>query len=219
MAYEKLKEAVKALASVCDGAVSKDHKGYNGGDSKVGKWLAQTPRWKFKWAQRAYIMLRKYTNQLSRFGIDYNKIPEPTDESEMGNALTVDDLRVLDWEITENGEKRSSLPLGFWDLWNINKDSLKSQGYRISKEFGNWNLYHTEPFTEEDLSLLEFGEPKAIVSLNKQVRLCVNYPRSFTQYYSANKERLKSLGYGMTNIHYNESTRQKIEGDWVIKIS
>ena len=38
-----LKEAIDFLAARCDGATSKDHQGFNGGDAYMGHILAQKP--------------------------------------------------------------------------------------------------------------------------------------------------------------------------------
>src|SRR5579883_131640 len=77
--YRLLKQAVEALARVCDGAIMRDDVGYNGTDTKYGQLLAFLPleAWPPAAFHRAWRMLRKYHQQLARAGIDYFAIPEP----------------------------------------------------------------------------------------------------------------------------------------------
>jgi len=83
--YSDIQEAVRALASVCDGAVSEDAQGYNGTDAKYGARMAKMPQseWTKADAHVAGKMLKKYSGQLDRMGIDYNSLEVPElDEDE-----------------------------------------------------------------------------------------------------------------------------------------
>lgn len=79
MERHTLANAIRALASVCDGAASLDGAGFNGMDSKFGKRLAQLPPdlWTPAMRREAWEMLAKYRRQLAAFGIVYDIIPEP----------------------------------------------------------------------------------------------------------------------------------------------
>jgi len=79
-----LKEAIDFLAARCDGATSKDHQGFNGGDAYMGHILAQKPyeNWSPKMRYIAYKMLKKYRSQLSEGGIDFSQIPAQEKPSE-----------------------------------------------------------------------------------------------------------------------------------------
>lgn len=74
-----LVEAVRALAGVCDGAVSRDEVGFDGTDARFGARLARLaePLWTAAMRVEAHRMLAKYTRQLERYGIDYSRIPAP----------------------------------------------------------------------------------------------------------------------------------------------
>ena len=77
--YPLLSKAVRALASVDDGAFALDGVGFNGGDTKFGNQVAAMPpeAWDAQTAHDVWAMLSKYREQLSRHGVDYNAIPEP----------------------------------------------------------------------------------------------------------------------------------------------
>lgn len=77
----QLAAAVRALASVCDGAREDDGRGFNGTDAKFGHRLAVLPveHWTPEISRAAYEMLAKYRRQLAGFGIDYDRLPVPPD--------------------------------------------------------------------------------------------------------------------------------------------
>jgi SNF2 family DNA or RNA helicase len=81
---EILKEAIDFIAARCDGASSRDHRGFNGGDAYMGHVLADKPyeQWSSKMKYIAYRMLRKYKGQLMAGGIDYDAIPPVEDPKE-----------------------------------------------------------------------------------------------------------------------------------------
>lgn len=63
-------QAIKYLASVCDGAYEKDGCGFNGTDSRFGKSLAGQERWTSRQAEAAIKMLKKYRKQLQKAGFN-----------------------------------------------------------------------------------------------------------------------------------------------------
>lgn len=87
--WEPIHNAVKALSGVCDGAVTHDKRGFNGGDSRYGKQLAMTPELSPRQAANAYRILKKYTKQLAKLGVDYAALIAPTPEDlERGPAAS-----------------------------------------------------------------------------------------------------------------------------------
>jgi SWI/SNF-related matrix-associated actin-dependent regulator 1 of chromatin subfamily A len=67
---ERIQEAVRHLAGVCDGAQSYDGCGFNKMDSSFGKSLAQQERWSSKQAEAGLKLIRKYRNQLLQAGFE-----------------------------------------------------------------------------------------------------------------------------------------------------
>jgi len=72
-------QAVRALRSVCDGAVQRDDVGFNQSDAPFGRKLAQIPedQWSAGQRYRAWRMLAKYQAQLLRLGVHYDQVPVP----------------------------------------------------------------------------------------------------------------------------------------------
>ena len=70
----QIQQAVRYLASRCDGAVSEDGHGFNKIDAGFGKSLAERERWTKRQAQAALKMLRKYKAQLVNGGIDVGSL-------------------------------------------------------------------------------------------------------------------------------------------------
>lgn len=64
--------AIKSLAGVCDGAIKQDGIGYNGTDTKFGHRMAaiESGEWSVDMLITSAMVLRKYANQLSMYGID-----------------------------------------------------------------------------------------------------------------------------------------------------
>lgn len=92
-----LETAVRTLAGCCDGAASKDQRGFNKLDAPFGHKLARTPEasWTPRQSRAIWAMLRKYQGQLSSSGIDYDAIPEPPKpdpaEKKPVRLITIDD--------------------------------------------------------------------------------------------------------------------------------
>lgn len=89
---EILKRAIDFLAERCDGASSRDHMGFNGGDAYMGHVLADKPyeQWSNKMKYIAYRMLRKYKGQLAIGGIDYDAIPPVEDPKEVARKRQIE---------------------------------------------------------------------------------------------------------------------------------
>lgn len=89
---EILKRAIDFLAERCDGASSRDHMGFNGGDAYMGHVLADKPyeQWSSKMKYIAYRMLRKYKGQLAIGGIDYDAIPPVEDPKEVARKRQIE---------------------------------------------------------------------------------------------------------------------------------
>lgn len=69
-----IQQAVRYLASRCDGAISEDGCGFNKTDSAFGKSLAEREKWTKAQAQAALKMLKKYKGQLQAGGFDIEKL-------------------------------------------------------------------------------------------------------------------------------------------------
>ena len=70
----QIQQAVRYLASRCDGAVSEDGHGFNKIDAGFGKSLAERERWTKRQAQAALKMLKKYQGQLRAGGFDIERL-------------------------------------------------------------------------------------------------------------------------------------------------
>jgi hypothetical protein len=77
--YAPLKEAVNALAEVCDGAQEKDDQGFDGTDTRGGHLYAFLPQdaWPLCAFHRAWRWTKKYHRQLEAMGINCSDLPEP----------------------------------------------------------------------------------------------------------------------------------------------
>ena len=77
--YASLKDAVNALAGVCDGALTKDDQGFDGTDTRGGHLYAFLPQdaWPLCVFHRAWRWTKKYHGQLGRMGIDCSDLSEP----------------------------------------------------------------------------------------------------------------------------------------------
>lgn len=73
---EKILNAVQVLASVCDGAHSRDHQGFNGYDAQYAKILL-SKTWTDRDSYNAWRMLKKYRKQLASLGINYDDLVPP----------------------------------------------------------------------------------------------------------------------------------------------
>ena len=69
-----IQQAVRYLASRCDGAISEDGHGFNKIDAGFGKSLAERERWTKRQAQAALKMLKKYQGQLQAGGFDIERL-------------------------------------------------------------------------------------------------------------------------------------------------
>lgn len=83
-----IQQAVRAIASRCDGCRTDDEMGFNGRDTSFGKSLAAIPHdnWSQKQLECAYKMMRTYRQQLLAVGIDYDAIAKPEVELERVRA-------------------------------------------------------------------------------------------------------------------------------------
>jgi SNF2 family DNA or RNA helicase len=70
-------EAAKALARVCDGAVSDDERGYNGADSPTVKSILKFQNPTVRQIRALWNILRKYRKQLAGYGFNYDLLVPP----------------------------------------------------------------------------------------------------------------------------------------------
>jgi len=94
-----IQQAVRYLASRCDGAVSEDGHGFNKMDADFGRSLAERERWTKAQAKAALKMLKKYQGQLQAGGFDIERLfdgseityPHLQQEKVMNTVKKVDD--------------------------------------------------------------------------------------------------------------------------------
>ena len=206
--YEMLKHAVRTIAGVCDGARAQDGVGFNGTDTRFGRWLANQEEWKLKWAIKAHKILLKYSEtQLARAGINYHAIPDPRDEgdewAENRPVCTIEDLEGVDWTepktvSCKDGKKRTvedaPIPDGFWDLWKAKKPFIKATGISVSSYGGAWKLVRwTELEPEPEIPTVDDTE------LDEILAGCNWNPLYDYQVPHAQKmlKALKKFGYGL----------------------
>lgn len=75
-----LRDAIRSLAGVDDGAVTRDGVGFSQSDTAFGRAIAQAPveAWTPEIQRAGWLLARKYRVQLGRdHGIDFDAIPEP----------------------------------------------------------------------------------------------------------------------------------------------
>lgn len=77
--YALLKEAVDALAGVCDGAQDRDDQGFDGSDTRPGHLYAFLPleAWPLSAFHRAWRWTKKYRRQLEGMQIDCSNLEAP----------------------------------------------------------------------------------------------------------------------------------------------
>jgi superfamily II DNA or RNA helicase len=77
---KRLAVALRAIASMCDGAENLDKLGFNKADSRFGTQVALIPedRWTPAICYQVWLMLAKYSKQLKTVGIDYDSLVPPS---------------------------------------------------------------------------------------------------------------------------------------------
>ena len=113
-----LHRAVCALASVCDHAESQDDQGFNGGDAHFGHSIAamdparMSPRQMFCVAK----MLRKYTKQLLRRGIDLSELPDLSRDEVIRQLPRPQPVTATSGQPVSNGRSVEALPDGYYKV-------------------------------------------------------------------------------------------------------
>lgn len=102
---ELIQQAVKYLASVCDGACTRDGQGFNGVDSNFGKSLATQETWTVRQTEAAIKMLKKYKGQLQNAGIDTGVLFD-------GNPVQAVPQNIRTTAQNTNNEKKATLEKG-----------------------------------------------------------------------------------------------------------
>jgi len=95
--------ALESLAQICDGAVAKDSIGYNATDTHTAKHILKlktiTPD--IEWL--AWDILRKYKDQLTTLGYDYDSFPEP--EAQEHEKTTIKEAVKKEYHILTSEER------------------------------------------------------------------------------------------------------------------
>lgn len=81
--------AAASLASVCDGAASRDRQGYNGYDAVFIKDILSRSIVTLKQLQAVHKTIRKYTNQLEGLGVVYSALSLPQEQEIIGFSCEV----------------------------------------------------------------------------------------------------------------------------------
>jgi len=74
LAYSTPREAIAYLASVCDGAVLRDGRGFSDQHVGLGHDLAQRRRWGRRHRRSALKLIRYYRGQLERAGFNVQRL-------------------------------------------------------------------------------------------------------------------------------------------------
>ena len=140
----RIYQGIQSLASVCDGAVQDDKRGFNGGDSRVWKWQAIKPMedWYPDTWIKAYKTLRKYRGQLSGFGIDYDDIVAPKMKRDIHRG--------------RKGEFTDRIIFDF-DFVAVIKDDLKNMGLTKLRFDMDLKVWHCEPTKSNVERIREFA--------------------------------------------------------------
>ncbi|CAM4416439.1 hypothetical protein [Deinococcus marmoris] len=79
---QDVQTALQTLAQHCDGAVTRDHAGFNSPDALIGHRLARRPveDWSLAEILCSAALCRRYRRQLETYGIDVSHIPLPSSE-------------------------------------------------------------------------------------------------------------------------------------------
>jgi len=69
-----VEHAARCLLTVCDGAITKDHCGYNGSDAPFARSVLSHDNLSYKQERALHKILLKYKGQLLSMGVDYDSI-------------------------------------------------------------------------------------------------------------------------------------------------
>ena len=152
---QALHEAVRAIASQCDGAHSKDFVGFDGKDALFGArvaWHTKPEEWSPEMETEVYRMLAKYHGQLDNHGISYADLPKPAVLAEDTVHAARDEARAAE----RKGKRTVKVYLhdgllrfkgkGTYDI----KGDLKAAGARWDGANGSWD------FEREDAAAVLF---------------------------------------------------------------
>ena len=146
--YRQLKDAVDALAGVCDGAETKDDQGFDGTDTYAGHLYAFLPfeAWPLCALHRAWSWTKKYHRQLSLMQIDCTSLPEP--------PLFEDEQRQI--ALLPDGQ-------GYYVVFANDNSSLIKQFRRIGGQehdvpMGSTRFFRYRTYHGERSTLLTFAE-------------------------------------------------------------
>lgn len=146
--YRKLKDAVDALASVCDGAEEKDDQGFDGTDTYAGHLYAFLPfdAWPLCVLHRAWNWTKKYHRQLSLMQIDCTSLPEPPQMPDEQRQIA----------LLPGGQ-------GYYVVFPSDASSLVKQFRRIgglehNVPMGNTRFFRYRTYHGEGNALLTFAE-------------------------------------------------------------
>ena len=161
--YQQHYQAVELLLNICDGAISPDNAGFSKYDTSFARGLYKQKEWTPRQANAVHRMLKKYQNQLSGMGIDYNTFPVPELKAvpdPVWNACAVNDKIELEFYSQDKNiffatvSNIKDIPLRKWDKdkkkWIIpfsvrGIDKIKKLGFVIDDNIKDWYEKNTDP--------------------------------------------------------------------------
>lgn len=187
--------AFRSLANLCDGAESRDGKGFTKADARYGTILALLPD--DKWTQvicyQAWMMLAKYSNQLEKSGIAYDSILPPRRPTGFGSGSIEDVMNEASQtnknHVSTNGQvfaikceydeqlidEIKQIDGAQWNMqasvWIVPLSSRDS----VSKLVSNYKFSTSEELSEMNTNTEQISGDK-IISMSKSGRLIFAFP-------------------------------------------
>ena len=218
MAYEKIKNAISQMCSVCDGAISKDNVGFRKGDSYKGHyllWCIDNEQFTYYHAITAYkLLFPLYKNQLVKVhGINYIEFPEnENNEPERRMSINKEDLDMIkSWNQARDIERvyyknqYRKLSVESIDVSNIIRKYIGDigdyivHGDEIFKVIKDYTPKSTELTVDSVDSLVEmfFEIEGTLKGTSRGDRILKNssMPNGFWDLWKTSKTELKDLGF------------------------
>ena len=138
-----LHDAVRSIASRCDGAHTLDGVGFNGHDALFGArvaWHTTPDTWSDEMSSEVHRMLRTYKVQLGKYGVEYDALPEPFVLADSTVHAARDEARAAERKskrgikVYFDGVTFAVKGRGTYDV----KDTIKSFGARWDGEAKAW---------------------------------------------------------------------------------
>lgn len=142
MNYDSIILGLKTLSSRCDGANSLDGQGFSRFDTEIGHSLARQSNLSDRQAKIGQSLIIKYAGQLDPDLVSKVKSLEIVIHTPSIETA----LNTLNWsapKIVKGGtlQLETANPTQvFWAVWKENKENLKSQGFSVTNDKGDWKV-------------------------------------------------------------------------------